>query len=153
MSMPTFGSLMYGFMSIHAPDWQNLPTLSTPKESTVSGASPALIAAMIFWSVNPVLLSTVIHGYCFSNPSKILLKTFVSLFDVHSLHIESVTGACEALGLTVWTPLLPPPPPHAAANNPRPMSIADHRFMLPPPPPGVTRVVAASRLYVRPGLE
>ena len=46
-----------------------------------------MIAAMIFWSVRPVLLSTVIHGYYSVKPSKILLKVFVSRAEVHSLHI------------------------------------------------------------------
>src|SRR5438128_10512680 len=107
-------------MLIQAPELQNRPTLSTPKESTASGAEPALIAAMILGSVRPVLLSTVIHGYCFWKPSKILLKSEVSAFDVHSLHIVSVTGACDSLGLIVWGAELSLPDPHAPASNENP---------------------------------
>ena len=80
-------------MLSHAPVLHHRPTLSTPNESTASGGLPALIAAVILLSVRPVRLSTVIHGYCSLNMSKTLLKTSVSAFDVHSLHIVIVTGA------------------------------------------------------------
>src|SRR3954452_17980099 len=89
-------------MSIHAPGLHHRPTLSTPNDSTESCGSPELIAAVILLSVRPVRLSTVIHGYCSWKPSKILLQTFVSVADVHSLHIDSVTGACDSLGLIVF---------------------------------------------------
>src|SRR4249919_2472370 len=60
--------------------------------------------------------------------------------------------AVHCAGVTPEPPLPPPLEEHAAANNPRHTSIADHRFILPPPPPGDARVVAASRVYVWPGV-
>src|SRR5437867_13349653 len=111
-------------MLIHPPELQNRPALSTPKAKTESGGVPASIAAMIFWSVRPVRLSTVIHGYCCWKPSKIFLNTAVSDFEVHSLHIESVTGACDSLGLIVCGAELSLPDPHAPASNENPATAA-----------------------------
>src|SRR6476620_8546544 len=106
MSMPS--ALMYGVMSIQAPVLHHRPTLSTANDRTECGGWPELIAAVILLSVSPVRLSTVIHGYFCWKPSKILLKTFVSAAEVHSLHIDRVTGAWDSLGLIVWAELLLP---------------------------------------------
>ncbi len=83
---------MYGFRSCHAPEAQNCPTLSSVNESTVSGGLPALIEAMILGSSTPPVLLTVIHGYFFVNPSKILLNCWSSR-PVQAPHISSCTGA------------------------------------------------------------
>src|SRR6478609_1383055 len=129
MSTPS-GPLMYGVMSIHAPVLHHRPTLSTPNDRTESGGWPALIAAVILLSVSPVRLSTVIHGYCFSKPSKILLNTFVSAADVHSLHIESVTGACEAFVSIDCGEELLPPELHAIATSATATRTGAHRFIV-----------------------
>src|SRR5436190_5910250 len=106
---------MYGFRSCHAPDSQNCPTLSSVKESTTSGAVRLLMAAMIFGSPTPPLLSTVIRGYFWVKPSKILL-TCSSSRPVHAPQIWRVTGACEALLLVSIAEGAADPPPavHAA---------------------------------------
>src|SRR6185312_14888396 len=104
-------------MSIQAPVLHQSPTLSTPNDRTESGGSPELIAAVILLSVSPVRLSTVIHGYCFWKPSKILLNTFVSAADVHSLHIDSVTGAWDAFGSIDCAEELSLPELHAIATS------------------------------------
>ena len=129
MSTPS-GPLMYGVMSIHAPVLHHRPTLSTPNDRTESGGWPELIAAVILLSVSPVRLSTVIHGYFCWKPSKILLKTFVSAAEVHSLHIDKVTGAWDSLGLIVCAPELSLPELQATAISAITVRTGAHRFIV-----------------------
>src|SRR6185503_20639874 len=114
---------MKGVRSIHAPEIQNLATLSKPKDRTASGGLPPLMAARILSSVSPPTLLTVIHGYSAWKPSKIWLKVFSSRLEVHSLHIVRVTGAWDSLGLIVGgaegDAVVPPPAVHATANTSR----------------------------------
>src|SRR4029078_9260814 len=102
----------------------------TPHSRAWSGRSRGLIAAVSLLSVSPVRLSTVIHGYCWWKPSKILLKTLVSAADVHSLHIDSVTGACDSLGLTVCGEALSLPELHAIATSATATRTGAHRFIV-----------------------
>src|SRR6266511_701782 len=55
--------LMYGLRSIHAPEEQNLPTMSVENETPTSGPVPAPIAWVIFSSSWPPLEFTVILGW------------------------------------------------------------------------------------------
>jgi hypothetical protein len=53
-----------------------------------------------------------------------LLKSSVSAFEVHSLHIVSVTGACDSLGLIVCAAVLSVLDPHATPSNENPATAA-----------------------------
>src|SRR5262245_57800620 len=93
-----FDCWMYGVRSCHAPEAQNLPTLSSDHDITASGGLPARIAASTLSSFSPMpsRTSTVIHGYCSWNMSKTGVTLSASA-PANGIHIEIVTGSCEAL--------------------------------------------------------
>src|SRR5437762_3700484 len=60
--MSTLSRLMYWLRSIHAPDEQNLPTMSVEYDSPTSGPCPAPMAWVIFSSSWPDFTVTWIFG-------------------------------------------------------------------------------------------
>src|SRR4030067_492542 len=124
---------MDGVRSCQAPDSQNLPTLSSPNDSTASGGVPELIAWMIFWSPTPPTLFTVIHGYSAVKSSKIWLNCFSSR-PVHAPQISIVTGSWDTLGFTVGggDSSSSPPAVQAPAISANTASAVSMRFMTNP---------------------
>src|SRR5258706_3746024 len=59
----TLSRLIYGARSCHAPEEQNLPTMSVEKDSPTSGPFPAPIAWVILSSSWPDFTVTLIAGY------------------------------------------------------------------------------------------
>src|SRR5262249_3852946 len=65
----TLSRWMYGARSRHAPDWQNLPTMSVEKDRPTSGPPPAAMAVVILSSSCPSLTTTLIFGWDASKSS------------------------------------------------------------------------------------
>src|SRR5438093_2411471 len=134
--MSRWVSWMNGERSCHAPDWQNLPTLSRENDITTSGGFPARMAARTFssFSPRPFVTSTVIHGYCWWNESIARCTVATSRSTLKGIQIEIVFGSCDALGLIVGGGLLllPPPAVQAAASTTKernPAANANLRFI------------------------
>src|SRR3954454_9949937 len=98
----TLSRLMYGVRSTHAPDEQNLPTMSVEYERPTSGPLPAPIAWVTLESSCPGLMVTLMFGWVASKSFTTVSIAWASR-SVKKCHSSTVPETCVPGSATLFS--------------------------------------------------